>query len=620
MQDEVALAGQAETPYGCVTKTLTIGEVAVPFICPFALLCSLCDESSHFAAFLHKCIQGQVGRIALYVDEVVPGNNLRPDHARAFYAWFWTFLEWPHWYRSRQFGWFDLCVMKAKDVHAIPGGVSALAVHILKMFWDPTGLMHMENLGVRVAGPRGPWILRAKFAVWLMDERAEKFLTSCKGSSGSKPCISCRNCVGRIDPANVSEGFRHFSAPGLDGFEPNTYETFSNDLEWLALQHGAVAKGRFDLLQEALGIAYDPLSLPMSDMRGCARIPDTRFCDWMHNLCASGGVLQYHINAFCIAVVNMGDVEEQMTLAHLDEFQRRVKLPSSHSKLDKSYFQDRTSTNPEAHIKGFAGEVLSIVTILQLFCTIVLVPVGGLPQHVSLMQQAFEIVQLLRMGDAVVGHVDRLREVCLQYHTAFLELMPSLVKPKMHYLHHTSQQVARHRINLSCFAPERKHQFNKQCCHFIFRHMEIALCRRNADEMLRLAQQEETFSPMHVMGMARRINQMDIGAMPLIEKFGSSVLRLATRSLEKPPCGSLHRGDLCMWLDQRNRRRLGVTEYVYSITLHGLWVLVETCTQVGASWQRSKRLELVEANMVEGSLTYYQHDNGAITPQLPLDI
>ena len=122
---------------------------------------------------------------------------------------------------------------------------------------------------------------------------------------------SCRN------------GFRYFIEPGLDGFEPNTYETFPNDLEWLALQHGAVTKGRFDLMQQALGIAYDPLSLPMSDMRGCARIPDTRFCDWMHNLCASGGVLQYHINAFCIALVNMDDVEEQMSLAHLDEFQRK---------------------------------------------------------------------------------------------------------------------------------------------------------------------------------------------------------------------------------------------------------------------------------------------------------
>ena len=621
LSDEIALAGQAETPYGCVTKTLTIGEVAVPFICTFALIFSLCDKSLCFAAFLHNCIQGQVGRIAIYVDEVVPGNALRPDPGRAFYAWFWTILEWPDWYRSRKAGWFDLCVMKAKDVAAIPGGVSAIAVHILKMFWDPTCLMHMENLGIRLAGPRGPWILRAKFVLWLMDERAEKFITSCKGSSGSKPCISCRNCVGRIGPADVSQGFMHFSEPGLDGFEPNTYETFSNDLEWLALQHGAVTKGRFDLMQQALGIVYDPLSLPMSDMRGCARIPDTRFCDWMHNLCASGGVIQYHINAFCIAVVNIEDVEEQMSLENLDEFQRRVNVPSSHTKLDKKYFQNRTSTNPETHIKGFAGEVLSIVAILQLFCTIVLVPVGGLPQHVSLMQQAFELLQLLRMGDAVVGHVDRLREVCLRYHTAFLDLMPNSVKPKMHYLHHTAQQVARHRINLSCFAPERKHKFNKQCCNFIYNNMEIALCRRNADEMLRLAQQEETFSPIHLVGHSRSANAMDIGAMQLQEKFGRNVFKQTNRSCEiKTPWGALHRGDLCMWLDHHTRRRMGFIEYAYSITLHGCWVLVGVCTQDGASWQRSMRLELVEASMVRGSLLYYQHDNGAITPQLPLEI
>ena len=139
--------------------------------------------------------------------------------------------------------------------------------------------------------------------------------------------------------------------------------------------------------------------------------------------------------------------------------------------------------------------------------------------------------------------------------------------------------------------------------------------------MLRLAQQEETFSPIHPVGKARSVNAMDIGAMPLTEKFGINVLKQTTRSLEiKTPWGSLHRGDLCMWLDQHNRRRLGVTEYVYSISAHGLWVLVEVWTQVGASWQRSKRLELVEANMVKGSLMYYQHDSGATTPQLPLEI
>ena len=117
---------------------MTIGEVAVPFLCPFALVHSLCEQSAHFALFLHQWLAlGQVGRIAIYVDEVMPRNALRPDHGAAFYAWFWTFLDWPDWFRSGEAGWFDFCVMKAKDVEAIPGGVSANAVHILKMFWDP---------------------------------------------------------------------------------------------------------------------------------------------------------------------------------------------------------------------------------------------------------------------------------------------------------------------------------------------------------------------------------------------------------------------------------------------------------------------------------------------------
>ena len=65
---------------------------------------------------------------------------------------------------------------------------------------------------------------------------------------------------------------------------------------------------------------------------------------------------------------------------------------------------------------------------------------------------------------------------------------------------------------------------------------------------------------------------------------------------------------------------MGFTEYVYSMTLYGCWVLVDVCTQVGASWQRSKSLELVEVNMVRGALVYYQHDDGAITPHFPLEM
>ena len=59
--------------------------------------------------------------------------------------------------------------------------------------------------------------------------------------------------------------------------------------------------------------------------------------------------LQYHINNFCIALVEAG-----MSLAHLDEFQQTVQLPKTHTKLSKSFFRDRTSKDPTAHTKALS--------------------------------------------------------------------------------------------------------------------------------------------------------------------------------------------------------------------------------------------------------------------------
>ena len=610
LAQDIAAAGQEQTPYGGVTKITEIGDLRIPFLCPFACLHMLCNKSAAFMEFLHKCMASlHVGRVCLYCDEVLPGNALRPDHSRAYYAFFWTFLDWPDWYRSTQAGWFDLCVVKSSDVTSVPGGASALTAHLLKQFWDPAG-WHLERLGVRVAGPRGPWILRAKLSAFMMDERAEKAIASCKGSSGSKPCISCRNCVGRLAPTEVSHGFKHFSDPGLAGFVPNTYEAFCADLDYLRSQDG---HADFARMQQALGIAYDLRSLPFSEMRGCARIPETRYCDWMHNLCASGGVVQYHINNFCIALVEAG-----MSLAHLDEFQQTVQLPKSHTKLSKSFFRDRTSTNPAAHIKAFAGEVLSIMTILQLFVALVLNPIGAIRRHASLVVRGGEVLEILRIGDGAVRHVDRLRDLCLRYHTEFACLMPQCVKPKMHYLHHTVEQLAGHRCNVSCFAPERKHQFNKQHLNFIFRNMEVALMARAADEMLRLAQQAETFWPVHLRGNCRPILVNDRGRQLLCEHFGESALSQGKRSVDmRTRHGGLHRKDLCTWVLGDGQVCLGIAEWFYFVPGFGCFILMSVCDKVGACWQPSHVHKLVEATSVGGAMAYFVHEDGRMTPHWP---
>jgi hypothetical protein len=349
------------------------------------------------------------------------------------------------------------------------------------------------------------YILRAKFGIFLMDERAEKFIASVKGSSGSKMCMSCRNVVGRLDPASVRLPFRHFSAPGLTDCEPQTAATFNADLEYLRAQHGVVTATTFNEMSQALGVTFDLHSLPYSDMRGCARIPETRFCDWMHNLCASGGVAQYQVNQFCLAVVASG-----LTLEMLDDFQQACRRPRSQTHLRKSFFKDRVVHSNTSHIKAFAGEILTVISVLRLFSDLVLAPIGAMAAHVSLLRLMSQMLEILLLGDGAVAHARLLQRISLQYHIEYLALMPQCVKPKLHYMHHTPDQIERHAANLSCFAPERKHQHKKQALNYIYRNMEVSLIVRNVDDMLRLAQQQDTFHPIRLQGNLKPLKVSDL--------------------------------------------------------------------------------------------------------------
>ena len=609
---DIASASQAETPYGQLVKTLDIQDFKLPYICPFALLWQLTQVSAGYAALLQSRIGDALGRVVLYVDEVIPGNNLRPDHARAFYSVFWLFLDYPDWLRSSAFGWHDLIVIKASVCEEIRGGISAVVACLLRVFWGTaSGAYNMQTLGVRVASPRGDRVLRAEFCVFLVDERAEKFITGAKGSSGSKMCLSCRNVVGRIDPASVRPPFRHFSIPGLDGCEPQTVATFNADLEYLRSQHGAVTATEFKGMQQALGIAFDLNSLPYSDMRGYARIPESRFCDWMHNLCASGGVVQYQVNQFCLALRTSG-----LSLQSLDDFQQRCRLPHCQSQLKKSFFKDRVATTDVAHIKAFAGEILSIICVLHLFSDIVLAPIGVMGAHVSLARLISRILQILRLGDGAVQHVAALQRLALQFHTEFLVAAPQCVKPKLHYMHHTGQQIARHAANLSCFAPERKHQANKQALNYIFRNMEVALAVRNVDSMLRLAQQAETFKPTRLDGTLK-ILKVTASCFDLISRrFGDESARAAQTALgARTPRGSLYHKDLIMWMEGGH---LAFGKVLTFVQIGETRVAAaDVYEQRGGQHVNTHASTLVDLADVRGAVIYFEHDNGSITPFVP---
>ena len=88
---------------------------------PFALLWVL-GKGPHFGRFLKEHIGDITSRLAFYSDETTPGNVLRPDVAnrRKVQCIYWTFMEWPYWFRARPSGWLPFGYV---EVRGIPNGI-----------------------------------------------------------------------------------------------------------------------------------------------------------------------------------------------------------------------------------------------------------------------------------------------------------------------------------------------------------------------------------------------------------------------------------------------------------------------------------------------------------------
>jgi len=240
-RDDYKLEG-LNTPYGTVVKRINVpgtqraSTVLVRYICPFAFLWYACSLSPEFFGFLatNLCIASVVAapgaaslasaeaapgvkplaRIALYHDGITPGNINRHDKGRAYVAVYWTFLDFPAWFRATEFGWFSALHIPETILGTIAGGASKLMEIVLSMFWGGAGTHDMALTGMRVrcgkaepappsedapvggeVAPAEEFSFKASFACFIADEKAVKELAMCKGASGTKMCIMCQNLV-----------------------------------------------------------------------------------------------------------------------------------------------------------------------------------------------------------------------------------------------------------------------------------------------------------------------------------------------------------------------------------------------------------------------------------------
>ena len=521
--------GESWTPYGTLVKEIDLeykeGDetLRVEYLCPRALMYLLCQQGPAFAQFLAKHVGLQVlgeawpsrdalakaraGRVVIYGDEVRPGNVHRPDTARLYTGIYWTLMELPDWFRNSQAAWFPLCYLRATAVQQFEAGLSQVMVSLLEAMWSPVeGGENLAREGLRVPLAEEPLAFlhfRLTFASWLGDEKFLKEVTCAMGASGVKMCFCCMNAVGSKrfrSPAEIPAGSTlvHFSEPRAARFKPHTLASLRTVAEHLEEMSHTATRTQLGILETNIGFNYAPKGLLWSRMSDLARFPESAYWDSQHVLFASGGVAQRELNQL------LRRVSRLYPLADIDRVLKTIVFPRAFGKRLNMRLAQRVVNTDKAGARTFASETIALLAGMVAVCVELLEPRAQLLEEVACLKLMAEISGLLRQGDAVVRSLPRLRRAIEEHNVRFVLIYLAIVTPKLHYLGHIPDCIARFLAAFNCFAPEHKHRVSKGIAAFAYKRFTKTMTVRAARQQFEALGAADVLAPFALEGAKPR--------------------------------------------------------------------------------------------------------------------
>lgn len=289
-----------ETPLGSLFSTMSLecidgGFMEVPVVKPWPQLYGILQASPEFADFVLETVGNtapQQLHVAIYCDEIMPGNALRHSNERKLLAFYWSLTNFRS-QISREETWFHVCAIRSNRVKLVKDGYAQVFKQLMDLFFQSP---HDLRLGVMFNFPsRGlQKMLFGRISMVVGDEAALKQVWSVKGASGTMLCMQCRNVV-----ASASDLDTHASAgsllpsciTSLAGVVGHTDGSIQANAQFLAAQKPRASKAAFDRLEQGLGLSFAPKGALWSAdcydyMLGG---PASATCfDWMHIFLVAG--------------------------------------------------------------------------------------------------------------------------------------------------------------------------------------------------------------------------------------------------------------------------------------------------------------------------------------------
>ena len=245
-REQLDAYSQINTPYGKLILELDIGPMRWSVCNPFGLLWLISSRRCDFVTFLRSCMGSPqrgvpaCGGLVLYSDGTTPGNAIAKWTDRELTCWYWTIAELPGWFWCRE-DWFPFGYMKTSLEKQVPGQLSGVTKHVLRVFFSTGGFSFCS--GMRLPDGDGHLLLRLELRCFMQDGAAHKQMSSPKGASGYICCLSCRNiCNAKPGQLVGNRHLHHYATAKPGDFLRHDRESFYEQCDKLMVAKGELSK------------------------------------------------------------------------------------------------------------------------------------------------------------------------------------------------------------------------------------------------------------------------------------------------------------------------------------------------------------------------------------------
>jgi hypothetical protein len=432
---------ERDTPYGAVLRTIWLGDgdKRIELAHPIAYLWTLCRDGGGYSDLVRRSLEdhgpspANPWKLALYSDEVTPGNVIAPDNLRKLWVVYWAMVS-----LHRQF-------------------ISNVMAICLEQFFTG-GANDCATCGFTLDFPDGSvWRLHFDLDQVVQDDAAHKFVWNCIGASGTRFCMKCQNIrarsFGDTDPDDGAEVLcsdivkvdqLHFAT------EASVREAFDK-LD--AYSAAGMTGGKLREREQALGFKLQPSGI-MRNVRLRRYVKPTKqfVHDYMHVL-AVQGVIQVTLFLCLMAFDTAG-----VSVATVRGYVEMWRAPTSmHIQVGAVLSDKRMVANRKAkRVKCQASEAWALLPLVAMFA-VFLRKQGIAVEECTVLIVLADVTDLLSVTPR--GAVDRAKldakveEFLAQFKATF---PAKCMITKFHAMLHFGEELEEHDMLLTCWVMERK--------------------------------------------------------------------------------------------------------------------------------------------------------------------